>query len=496
MTPPHAAHRLEGIIRVLRDAGLLREVRGSGDTDVSGVSHDSRATRPGDLFVAWRGTAMDGHDFVEAAVDAGAAAVICERAVDVDVPRLIVQNGRSAAARAAQWFEGRPSESLELAAITGTNGKTTTALLLRHLLADRARTAVVGTLGYVGPDGVVHPETVGLTTPGPVDFSRRLRECVDDGVEVVVFEASSHALHQHRFDGVAVDVAVFTNLSRDHLDYHGDMAAYRAAKLRLVEHLAVDGTVVVNVADPAWSGVRGPSTLTFSVGGDSSDDVDLRAVDVRADRSGTDFTVIHRGERHPARIPLVGGFNVENALAAAAAALAAGRPLDTVIERLRTVPQVPGRLERVVDGPVVVFIDFAHTPDALERVLATLRPLVTGRLIVLFGAGGDRDVTKRPPMAAAVAAAADLAVLTSDNPRTEDPESILDDLEPGLAGTEFVREVDRRAAIRLAISSAHDGDLVLLAGKGHERTQTIGTERQPFDEAEIARAAWAERGAA
>lgn len=494
MTPPRA-RRLEGIIQVLRDAGLLREVRGSEDADVSGVSHDSRDTRAGDLFVAWDGTVVDGHDFVADAVQAGAAAVVCERPVDVDVPCLIVRDGRSAAAYAGHWFENRPADELRLAAVTGTNGKTTTALLLRHLLADRARTAVVGTLGFVGTDGVSHPETAALTTPGPVAFARRLRSCVDDGVEVVVFEASSHALDQHRFDGVAVDVAVFTNLSRDHLDYHGDMAAYRAAKLRLLEYLESEGTAVVNATDPAWHGVRGPRTVTFAVD-DEVREVDLRAVDIRADRAGTDFTLIHRRVRHAVRIPLVGDFNVENALAAVAAALALGRSLGAVLERLPTVPQVPGRLERVVDGPVVVLIDFAHTPDALARVLSTLRPLVPGRLIVLFGAGGDRDVEKRPRMAAAVAETADLVVLTSDNPRTEDPEKILDDLESGLGRTDFVREADRRAAIRTAISTAREGDLVLLAGKGHERTQTIGAEKHAFDEAEIARAAWAERGAA
>ncbi|HKK93981.1 MAG TPA: UDP-N-acetylmuramoyl-L-alanyl-D-glutamate--2,6-diaminopimelate ligase [Longimicrobiales bacterium] len=494
MTPP-PAHRLEGIIQVLRDAGLLLEVRGSEDAGVSGVSHDSRTTREGDLFVAWHGTIADGHEYVDDAVAAGATAVVCERPMDVDVPCLMVRDGRAAAAHAGQWVQNRPSDELTLAAVTGTNGKTTTALLLRHLLADRARTAVVGTLGFVGPDGIAHPETAALTTPGPVEFARRLRACVDDGVDIVVFEASSHALDQHRFDSVVVDVAVFTNLSRDHLDYHGDMSGYRAAKLRLVEHLGPRGTAVVNVADPAWRDVRGPRTLTFAVDG-APDGGDLHAVDVRTDRTGTDFTLIHRGVRHAARIPLVGAFNVENALAAAGAALALGRSLESVLQRLRTAPQVPGRLERVVDGPVVVLIDFAHTPDALARVLATLRPLVPGRLIVLFGAGGDRDETKRPRMAAAVARLADLVVLTSDNPRTEDPEKILDDLEAGLEGVDFVREADRRAAIRTAIASAEEGDLVLLAGKGHERTQTIGTEKWPFDEAEIARTAWAERGAA
>jgi UDP-N-acetylmuramoyl-L-alanyl-D-glutamate--2,6-diaminopimelate ligase len=496
VTPPQPK-ALEGVVRVLRDADLLQEVRGSEDVDVSGVSHDSRTVAPGDLFVAWPGTSVDGHDFVAGAVEAGAVAIVCERPMDLDVPQLVVRDGRAAASLAAHWFHDLPGDELTLIAVTGTNGKTTTAFLLRHILAARQRAAVIGTLGYVGADGVAHPETADLTTPGPVEFARRLRSCVEAGVHDVVFEASSHALDQRRFEGVSLDAAIFTNLSRDHLDYHPDMDAYRAAKLRLVEHLGDGATAVVNRADPAWASVTGPKTLTFAVGDEAGDaPVDLRAVDVETDRSGTEFTLVYAGWRYPVDLPLVGAFNVENAVAAAGAALALGHDLSDVVSRLRTAPQIPGRLERVVDGNTPVLIDFAHTPDALERVLWTLRPLVKGRLIVLFGAGGDRDAHKRPEMAAAVARVADLAVLTSDNPRTEDPEKILDDLEAGLGDMARFREVDRRAAIRIAIGAAEPGDLVLLAGKGHERTQTIGTEKRMFDEAAIAREACAARGAA
>jgi len=502
VTPPQrhppggrATGTLREIARVLRDADLLTEVRGPEDTGVQGVAHDSRRTLAGDLFVAWRGGASDGHEYVPAALAAGAVAVVVERPLEVDAPQLVVRDGRSAAALAAQWMAGWPAKELTLVAVTGTNGKTTTAFLIRHLLAGAARTAAIGTLGVVGADGVAHPETAALTTPGPVEFARLLREQVDGGVEAVVFEASSHALDQHRFDGVEVDVAVFTNLSQDHLDYHGDMGAYRAAKLRLTEHLGGRAVAVVNAGDRAWAGVRGPRTLTFAVG-EETGDVDLRAVDLRPHLAGTDFTLLWEGRSHAVRLPLVGTFNVENALAAAGAALSLGRSVDEVVERLGKAPQVPGRLETVVEGPVTVFIDFAHTPDALTSVLGTLRPLVPGRLIVLFGAGGDRDATKRPAMGAAVAAFADLAVLTSDNPRTEDPEQILDDVARGLGEVETLRDADRRAAIRTAIDAARTGDLVLLAGKGHERTQTVGTEKLPFDEAAIAREAWAARGAA
>ncbi len=495
--PSAAAKPLDGLARVLRDAGLLKEVRGAEDVDVSGVSHDSRKVAEGDVFVAWPGMVVDGHDYAAAAVEAGARALICERPLELDVPRLVVADGRAAAALAAHWMEDRPGDALRLAAITGTNGKTTTAFLLRHILAARDRAAIIGTLGYVGTDGTARPETAELTTPGPVEFARRLRASVERGVQAVVFEASSHALHQRRFEGVRLDVAVFTNLSRDHLDYHPDMNAYRAAKLRLLEHLADDGTAVVNAGDSAWSTIDAPKTLAFAVG-DAAPDVrvDLRAVEVESTLSGTEFTLVQGGWRYPVDLPLIGDFNVENAVAAAAAAIALGHDLSDVVARLRTVSQVPGRLERVVDGLFTVLIDFAHTPDALERVLWTLRPLVNGRLVVLFGAGGDRDVAKRPEMAAAVSRVADLVVLTSDNPRTEDPEKILDDLEAGLGDVPRIREADRRAAIRIAIGAAEPGDLVLLAGKGHERTQTIGTEKHAFDEAALVREACAARGAA
>jgi UDP-N-acetylmuramoyl-L-alanyl-D-glutamate--2,6-diaminopimelate ligase len=496
VTPPGSL-RLDGVLKVLRDADLLLEVRGSEDAAVSGVAHDSRRVAEGDLFVAWAGSTSDGHDFAAAAAARGACALILERPLEgIDLPQAIVKDGRVAAALAGHWAAAWPGEKLTLVAVTGTNGKTTTALLARHLLAGRRPTASIGTVGVVGTDGVADPATAALTTPGPVDFADTLRDLADAGAKTVVFEASSHALDQHRFAGLRVDVAVFTNLSQDHLDYHGDMGAYRAAKLRLVDHLGPGAAAVVNLGDAAWAGVRGPRTLTFAVEPAAGVAADLVALDVRTERSATRFTIARGGERRDVRLPLVGGFNVENALAAAGVALALGHDLDEIVERLASAPQIPGRLEVVIDGPVTVIIDFAHTPDALESLLATLRPLVAGRLVVLFGAGGDRDAAKRPRMAEAVARWADLVVLTSDNPRTEDPERILDDLAAGLGEVPTLRDADRRAAIALAIGEAEPGDLVLLAGKGHERTQTIGMEKLPFDEAAIAREAWATRGAA
>jgi UDP-N-acetylmuramoyl-L-alanyl-D-glutamate--2,6-diaminopimelate ligase len=476
---------------VLRSADLLVEVRGPEDVAVRGVSQDSRAIAPGDLFLAWKGTGVDAHDFVEAAVRGGAVAAVVERPVDAETSQLVVRDGRRAAAIAAHAVMGSPSDELYAVGITGTNGKTTTSLIVRHLLSARMAAAVIGTLGVIDEDGV-RPGTEGLTTPGPVQLAVWLRELADGGMEAVVMEASSHALEQARLDGVRFDVAVFTNLTQDHLDYHGDMEAYRAAKLRLVELVDPSGTVVVNASDAAWHGlsVGGRTVRSFAIEGAA----DVRATDVVLRSGGTEFTLHAEGGSRPVRTPLVGRYNVENALAAVAVARAAGIDMETIVERLATLPSVAGRLEAVVAEPFSVLIDFAHTPAALEGALAAVKPLTAGRLIVLFGAGGDRDPSKRRPMGEAVRGLADVIVLTSDNPRTEDPESIIDDVAEGLEGAEYVREADRRAAIRTAIGLARPGDTVVLAGKGHESYQVIGTRKHPFDERAIAEEALREVG--
>jgi UDP-N-acetylmuramoyl-L-alanyl-D-glutamate--2,6-diaminopimelate ligase len=480
MTDP--ARALHAVEDVLRSAGLLIEVRGPEDVSVVGVSQDSRSVRPGDLFLAWKGTGVDAHDFVPMAVGAGAVATVVERPLDVAVPQLVVSDGRRAAALAADAVLGSPSMEMTTVGVTGTNGKTTTSLLVRHLLAPDMRTAVIGTLGIVEDEGV-RAGTEGLTTPGPVQIAVWLRDLADGGTDAVVLEASSHALEQRRLDGVRFDAAVYTNLSQDHLDYHGDMEAYRAAKARLIDLVRPDGTVVVNRDDLAWSGLdAGPRTLcTFGIDAEA----DLRATDLDLGPGGTSFTLAADGESRRVRVPLVGRYNVANALAAIAAARAVGVELEPIVERLVDAPQPRGRLEAVVTEPFSVIIDFAHTPAALEGALSAVRPFTRGRLIVLFGAGGDRDPTKRRPMAEAVARLADVVVLTSDNPRTEDPETIIDDLADGLLGTPHLRIADRRAAIGAALEAARPGDTVLLAGKGHETYQVIGTEKRPFDERAI-----------
>ncbi len=455
-----------------------------GEVGLRGVSHDSRRIDEGDLFVAWRGAEHDGHDFVGEAVKRGAVAALVETPLpDVAVPQVVVLDGRLAGALAADEFFGNPSRDIFVYAVTGTNGKTTTTLLARHLLEVGGPSAAIGTLGLVDADGEVRPRTEGLTTPGPVQLSAWIRSLADAGVRHLGLEASSHALDQRRLDGIRLDAVAYTNLSRDHLDYHPDMDGYRAAKARAVELVVPEGTVVVNADEPAWVRLDSGSRHRLSYGVDA--DAALTATSLELGPAGTRFELSFEGSALPVSMPLLGRFNVENALAAAGIALAAGRRVDEVVDGLGRAPAVPGRMELVTSRPCPVVIDYAHTPDALACLLDTLRRLTAGRLIVLFGAGGDRDAAKRPLMGRAVAARADVAIVTSDNPRTEDPDAIIDQVAAGMGGAGYERVTDRRTAIGRALETAAPGDLVVLAGKGHETSQVIGRERLPFDEREI-----------
>ena len=480
---------VERIVAVLEDAGVA--VQGPGQAGsrfdelmVSGVQQDSRDVGPGDLFVAWAGASRDAHDYLGAAAAAGAPAAIVERRVPgVGIPQLQVGNARRAAAVAAGFVAGAPWPGLRIAGVTGTNGKTTTAFLLRGLLGRSAPAAAIGTLGVSGPDGRIREDT-GLTTPGPVRVAGLIAELVRTGVDSLVIETSSHALDQFRLDGVRFDVMAFTNLTRDHLDYHGTFERYLAAKARLLELGREGATAVVNADAPAWKALRprGP-VLTYGTG---------PGADVRAQVRGltaehSTFELAAGGKRFPVTLALPGRFNVYNALCAAACALALDQPLEAVAAGLGEALPVPGRLERIASEPFDVLVDFAHTPDALDQVAGTLKALVRGRLIVVFGAGGDRDPTKRPEMGAAVSRHADLAVVTSDNPRTEDPAAIVAEVARGVSGCDSVEIVDRREAIGWALERARPGDAVLLAGKGHEAFQEVGTEKRPFDERRIVR---------
>ncbi len=405
------------------------------------------------------------------------------------LPQIVVRDGRRAAAVAAEtWFE-RPAARLKLVGVTGTNGKTTSVTLSRHVLSALWPMGSIGTLGAFDPAGAsVESEAGNLTTPGPIDLQATLAALVERGARGAAMEVSSHSLDQGRIDGLVFQAAIFTNLTRDHLDYHKTFEAYFAAKARLIDYLAPppDGLAVINVDDPAWAKLpRTPRRVTFGERGNA----DVTATAVTVDARGARFTLVAAGSRHPVALPLLGRFNVANALGVAACAVGLGvRPAE-VAERLSTAPQVPGRMERIAADPCTILRDYAHTPDALERALETTRDITApgGRVIVVFGAGGDRDRGKRAPMGAAAARLADIAIATSDNPRTEDPERILDEVEAGMGSRPHYRLADRRSAIAQALELARLGDTVLLAGKGHETYQVVGTEKQPFDEREIVR---------
>lgn len=468
------------VLERLESYGLLASRVERTEIPITGIADDSREVEPGYIFCAIRGHTADGHRFLPQAESAGAAAALVEEErSDLDLPQYRVNDGRRAAAIAAQVVYGDPAAALTLIGVTGTNGKTTTVHVARHVLSSERRTGSIGTLGTVMPSG--ERRAAALTTPGPVEFARVLAELRDAGARYVVSEVSSHALAQHRVDGAVFDVAVFTNLTRDHLDYHTSLEDYRRVKLRLIDLVSPEGTLLMNADEPAWSGTTADRrTLTYGLGANA----EYRAADVELGPEGSSWTWRTPDGEAGIALPLFGEFNVSNALAAASAAHAMGMDPRAIAAALSALPPVPGRLEILSREPLVLR-DYAHTPDALRRALRALRPVVAGRLIVVFGCGGDRDRGKRPLMGRAAAEGADLAIVTSDNPRGESPEAIIDEIMPGIGSASHERILDRRAAIARAVEMAGTADAVLLAGKGHETYQVVGTERRPFDEAVI-----------
>jgi UDP-N-acetylmuramoyl-L-alanyl-D-glutamate--2,6-diaminopimelate ligase len=470
------------VLDELRRTDLLVSAPSQGP-DPSGIGVDSRTIEPGTLYVAVRGSQADGHRFIGQAVERSAGAVVVENPQQSRVPEIVVRDGRRAAlVLGAAWY-GHPGRRLTLIGVTGTNGKTTTTGLIRHLFNEAGAAGSIGTLGAFDGRGEPVTSTAGsLTTPGPIDLQATLAAMLQRGVTQIAMETSSHSLDQGRLDGLSFAAGVFTNLTRDHLDYHGTMEAYLASKLRLSTLLQLGGVEVINRDEDAWKVIpeRSPR-ITFGL----DDAADVRATGVVLDSAGSRFLMEGRFGSSEVSLPLLGDFNVANALAAAATALGLGQPLGRVVQRLASAPQVPGRMERIADTPCIVLRDYAHTPDALERALTSLRPLTRGRLIVVFGCGGDRDRGKRPIMGRIAAELSDLAIATSDNPRTEDPDAIIDDIEQGMEGMRHLRMRDRLAAIHAALNEGQTGDTILLAGKGHETYQVIGTEKLPFDEREI-----------
>ncbi len=488
-------------LRELRDCLQPREVLRWRDLAVDGLAFHSTEVRPGNLFFAIRGAKNDGAAYAQQAVARGAVAIVAEEALPVSVPMLVVGNARTALADAARYYYHDPSRALSVVGITGTNGKTTVAHLVRGCLqADRRQVGLLGTIAYEFGGRRIPAAN---TTPDPVRIHGYLREMVDRFASACVMEVSSHSLDQDRVRGVRFAAGVFTNLSQDHLDYHASMTAYRQAKARLFAGLQAGATAVLNRDDPASMAMAdelgpGVGVLWFGM----SPDADIRAEQVQLGPDGTRFTMVMPHGRVELFLRLVGMHNVQNALAAAAAAVSLGASELTVASALEDARPVPGRLELVEapigrGGRVRTFVDYAHTPDALDQVCGTLAGLCEGRLHVVFGCGGDRDRGKRKPMAAAVARHAQAAYLTSDNPRSEDPEAILDEMMPGFDGgaCEHVRIVDRACAIRSAIAAAAPGDTVLIAGKGHETYQVFKDSVVPFDDRHEATRALAAREA-
>jgi UDP-N-acetylmuramoyl-L-alanyl-D-glutamate--2,6-diaminopimelate ligase len=455
----HLDHLLEGI--------AVEDRRGDASVDVTGVTHDSRQVGPGSLFCCVPGRVTDGHDHAPGAVAAGAVALLCERPLDLPVAQVVVADARATMGPVAAAFHGHPSASMDVVGVTGTNGKTTTTFLLQAILEAAGRpTGVIGTLSGA------------RTTPEAPELQARLAELRDEGRRAVAMEVSSHALALDRVAGTRFRVAVFTNLSRDHLDFHETMEDYFAAKARLFEPRYAD-VAVVNADDPRGrllADAASVPTRTYSLH-------DVEGLELGA----TTSTGTWRG--HRLVVPLGGSFNVANALAALGAAVELGVDEATAVAGLAGAAQVPGRFEVVTtDQPFQVVVDYAHTPDGVEQVLKAARAVAAGRVLVVLGAGGDRDWDKRPMMGEAAARHADVVVVTSDNPRSEDPEVIAAAVAAGAAGHRDVRvELDRRAAIELAVHDARPGDVVVVAGKGHETTQTIGDRVLPFDDREVVR---------
>ena len=464
-------------------AGVALTERRAGDVECSGICYDTRTMEPGCLFVALPGYKTDGHKYIAQALEQGAAAVLCQHPPEGEGPWLVTPDARAAlAAVSANWF-GHPARDLTLLAVTGTNGKTTTTYLLKAMLEGvlGARVGLIGTNQNMVGEEVLPAHR---TTPESYEVQQLLREMADAGCTHVVMEASSHALVLHRLDGLRFRAGIFTNLTQDHLDFHGTMEAYRDAKGLLFRQ---SDTAVLNLDDEAgryFARTVAVPRLTYS---ERRDEADLTAKNLRLFPDRVEFEAVAEGAISRVRLPIPGGFTVYNALGVLTCGLALGLPLADCADALAKAPGVKGRIEVVpVPADFAVIIDYAHTPDALENILTTVRDFTAGRVICLFGCGGDRDRTKRPQMGAIAGSLADVAVVTSDNPRTEEPEAIIRDILPGLEGTaaQVVVEPDRRAAIRRALSLAKPGDTVVLAGKGHETYQEVGTRVLHLDERE------------
>ena len=477
------------------DGVNVQDWQGGRQAEVSALAYESNRVEPGSLFCTWKGKVKDGHTFVPDAVKRGAVAVVAERQLgDLKIPGIRVENGRRALGRMAANFYGNPSRQVRVVGVTGTNGKTSTAMLLQSLLeVGGLRSGLLGTVVNDTGKGRVGAKH---TTPEALDLQQYLAEMRENGCRAAAMEVSSHALDQGRTEGVEFAGAIFTNLGRDHLDYHQTLEAYEEAKAQLFRGLGAGAFAVINAEDPV--GIRmvnrcAPGVRMIRYGVEQGE---VHTRDLKMGTGGSSFVLCTSEGEVAATLPWLGRFNVANALAAAAGALAAGVLLEKVAAGLGRAPAVPGRMERVA-GPqeITVLIDYAHTEDAVRAALETLRPLTRGKLWIVLGAGGDRDKGKRPKMAAAAASLADEVILTSDNPRSEDPEVILREMRSGVSSGSRVQVIESRSeAIRAVVLGAAKGDVVLIAGKGHEEFQEIRGAKLPFSDRREAERAWAERG--
>jgi len=464
---------------------------------ITSIEMDSRQVKKGSLFICIKGYTVDGHDFAEVAVQNGAAAIVAEHDLNVNVPVVIVKDSRRAMAVLADAFYGQPTQKLHLIGVTGTNGKTTTTHIIEHIFRQASKkTGLIGTVNIkIGGKSY----EVKNTTPESLVLQKTFHQMINEEVEVAIMEVSSHSLKLGRVHGCDFDVAVFTNLSQDHLDFHGTMDEYRHAKGLLFAQLGSrfdhkkPRFAVLNHDDPASLEYKQSTAATIITYGIDTES-DIMARNIKMTTNGTSFDLVTPFETVRVNTKLIGRFSVYNILAAVAACLVSGVPLAAIIEAVEQVQGVPGRFE-VVDGgqDFTVIVDYAHTPDSLENVLRTIRQFAKSNVYVVVGCGGDRDKTKRPIMAQIAAKYADVPIFTSDNPRSEDPAAILQDMEEGVKGKQFVSIVDRKEAIYHAISQACKGDVILIAGKGHETYQIIGNDILDFDDRLVALEAIRER---
>lgn len=459
----------------------VETVSAVADVCIRSIAYDSRAVEPGDVFVCIKGFATDGHQYAQKAIENGAVAIVAQDSVEADVPVVYVKDSRMALAQMSKVYYGKPDEKMKIIGITGTNGKTTVTYLIKHILEHYGhKVGLIGTNQNMIGDQVLPTER---TTPESKELYAMFADMAEAGCSHVVMEVSSHALYLHRVGGIQYEVGVFTNLTQDHLDFHGDMENYFLAKAMLFD---VCNNSVVNTDDAYGKRLAkiAPALLDYSVDCVSA----LQASEIEISAKGVLYDVEHEEERTSVHVAIPGKFSVYNSLAALGCVMQLGISVDDAVRALLTARGVKGRAEVVpTDTPYTVLIDYAHTPDGLENILSTVNEFKQARLITVFGCGGDRDRTKRPLMGETAARLSDFVIVTSDNPRTEDPEAILDDIMPGVEKTDcpYVRIANRKEAIAYALSHAEADDVIVLAGKGHETYQILNTGKIHFDEREV-----------